>query len=249
MADGVAQERWNHTAQILATLCELQRNPKRRSRPFTADEFHPYLRRAGAAFRSPVSCCERRPNAGSPSRRTNEEPPMAFTVSMKIVDAFFDRPAVLNRMDRATARSLAKAGAFVRRRAISRLRRRKRYSRPGESPSIHSTDRVANLRNILFGFDGRYTVVVGPVGLNQKQYVAGRITAGTVPATLEFGGQVGIREKLVGRKWMPVGRRRPRTGPTDARADGELCAASVHGTGAGSRAGQVSELWARSVSA
>ena len=44
MADGVAQERWNHTAQLLATLCELQRNPKRRSRPFTADEFHPYLR-------------------------------------------------------------------------------------------------------------------------------------------------------------------------------------------------------------
>jgi hypothetical protein len=44
MADGVAQERWNHTAQLLATLCELQRNPKRRSRPFTAEEFHPYLR-------------------------------------------------------------------------------------------------------------------------------------------------------------------------------------------------------------
>ena len=44
MADGVAQERWNHTAQLLATLCELQRNPKRRPRPFTADEFHPYLR-------------------------------------------------------------------------------------------------------------------------------------------------------------------------------------------------------------
>ena len=54
MADGVAQERWNHTAQILATLCELQRNPKRRSRPFTADEFHPYLRtrRRGIPFTS-----------------------------------------------------------------------------------------------------------------------------------------------------------------------------------------------------
>jgi hypothetical protein len=52
MADGVAQEHWNHTAQILATLCELQRNPKRRWRPFTADEFHPYLRtrRRGIPF-------------------------------------------------------------------------------------------------------------------------------------------------------------------------------------------------------
>lgn len=44
MADGVAKERWNHTAQTLATLCELHRNPKKRARPFTADEFHPYLR-------------------------------------------------------------------------------------------------------------------------------------------------------------------------------------------------------------
>ena len=44
MADGAAQERWNHTSQLLATLCELHRNPKRRARPFTADEFHPFLR-------------------------------------------------------------------------------------------------------------------------------------------------------------------------------------------------------------
>ena len=41
----------------------------------------------------------------------------------------------------------------------ARLRRRKRPSKPGESPSVHSTDRVATLKNILFGFDGRYTVV------------------------------------------------------------------------------------------
>jgi len=44
MAEGVAKERWNHTSQLLATLCEINRNPKKRRRPFTADEFHPYLR-------------------------------------------------------------------------------------------------------------------------------------------------------------------------------------------------------------
>ena len=44
MADAVIQERWNHTAQLLATLCEVNRNPKKRRSPFTADEFHPYLR-------------------------------------------------------------------------------------------------------------------------------------------------------------------------------------------------------------
>jgi hypothetical protein len=174
---------------------------------------------------------------------------MAFTVSMKIVDAFFDRPAVLDRMDRATARSLAKAGAFVRRRAISRLRRRKRYSRPGESPSIRSTDRVANLRNILFGFDGRYSVLVGPVGLNQRQYVAGRITAGTVPATLEFGGQVGIREKLVGRTWLPVGRRRPRPGqPTRVRM-ANYAPRPFMGPALEAERDKFPNLWARSISA
>lgn len=45
MAEGVAQERWNHTSQLLATLCEIHRNPKKRRQPFTADEFHPFLRR------------------------------------------------------------------------------------------------------------------------------------------------------------------------------------------------------------
>jgi len=45
MAEGVAKERWNHTSQLLATLCEINRNPKKRRRPFTADEFHPFLRR------------------------------------------------------------------------------------------------------------------------------------------------------------------------------------------------------------
>ncbi len=44
MASAVIQERWNHTSQLLATLCEIHRNPKKRRTPFTADEFHPYLR-------------------------------------------------------------------------------------------------------------------------------------------------------------------------------------------------------------
>jgi hypothetical protein len=72
---------------------------------------------------------------------------MDVTVSLKIVDLFFDNPAVMQRMDAATNRVLSKAGAFVRRAAMSRLRRRKRYSLPGESPSVHSTDPVANLRS------------------------------------------------------------------------------------------------------
>jgi hypothetical protein len=174
---------------------------------------------------------------------------MAFTVAMKIVDSFFDRPAVLARMARATARSLSKAGAFVRRRAISRLRRRKRYSKPGESPSIRSTDRVASLRNILFGFDGRYSVIVGPVGLNQLQYAGGRLSAGTVPATLEFGGQVGIREKLVGATWVPTGRRKPRPDqPTRVRV-ANYAPRPFMGPALEAERDKFPNLWARSISA
>lgn len=174
---------------------------------------------------------------------------MDITVSMKIVDLFFDRPAVIQRMDAATHRSLSKAGAFVRRAAISRLRRRKRASRPGESPSVHSADAVANLRFILFGFDGKDTVVVGPVGLNQKQYVGGKLSGGTVPNLMEFGGRAGIREKLVGKTWVPRGRRRPRPNqPTRVRL-ATYAPRPFMGPALTQEADKFPNLWARSVSA
>ena len=49
---------------------------------------------------------------------------MDITVSMKVVNLFFDRPAVIRRLDVANHRALSKAGAYVRRAAMSRLRRR-----------------------------------------------------------------------------------------------------------------------------
>ena len=109
---------------------------------------------------------------------------MDITVTMKVVDLFFDNPAIIRRLDVANRRALSKAGAFVRRAAISRLRRRKRPSLPGESPSVHSTDPIANLRFILFGFDGRDSVIIGPVGLNQKQYLNGKLSS-----VVDFAGR------------------------------------------------------------
>ncbi len=120
----------------------------------------------------------------------------SITLSLKVVDQFFDRPAVLRKMDAANAKALSKAGAFVRRAARSKLRRRKRTSLPGESPSVHSKDPITNLKFILFAFDGRQSVVIGPVGLNQRQYLQGKLLAGTVPNLMEFGGRAGIREQL-----------------------------------------------------
>lgn len=174
---------------------------------------------------------------------------MDVTVSLKIVDLFFDNPAVMQRMDAATNRALSKAGSFVRRAAMSRLRRRKRYSLPGESPSVHSTDPVANLRFILFGFDGRDSVIVGPVGLNQKQYLNGKLSGGTVPNLMEFGGRAGIREKLVGTTWMPRGKRAPRPNqPTRVRL-ASYAPRPFMGPALEAEKDKFPTLWSRSVSA
>lgn len=115
---------------------------------------------------------------------------MSITVTMKIVDLFFDRPAVVRRMDRATHRALSKAGSFVRTRARTSLRRRKSVAAPGEAPHVHSTHPFATLKNILFGFDGRDSVVVGPVGFNTRRSRGTIQMSRMVPNIHEFGGQV-----------------------------------------------------------
>lgn len=78
----------------------------------------------------------------------------------KVKKLFFDRAAVTSAADRATVRALAKFGAFVRRRAKSSIRARKRVSEPGSPPSSHK----GTLRDsILFAYDpGRRSVVIGP---------------------------------------------------------------------------------------
>jgi hypothetical protein len=119
-------------------------------------------------------------------------------------DAFVDSQKVINAVDRATRRALTKSLAFVRTRArTSVLRRRRESSSPGNPPSIHSSDSVATLRNILFAYDERTkSGVVGPVKLNQVNLTStGSLT---VPQILEGGASVGIREE----QWKnsPTGR-------------------------------------------
>lgn len=119
---------------------------------------------------------------------------MNFTVTYRVKDFFFDRLAVIHRMNRAKLRVLRKAGALVRRSARRLLRRRKRVSRPGEPPSIHSVGKVATLKNILYAFDGRDSVVIGPVGLNQIVERSQAMVRTTVPAVLEFGDAIVLKE-------------------------------------------------------
>lgn len=47
MAHARIKERWNHTAQIVATILEVNRDKKKRSTPITAAECHPYHRQRG----------------------------------------------------------------------------------------------------------------------------------------------------------------------------------------------------------
>lgn len=120
-----------------------------------------------------------------------------FTVDYSIKNFFVDRQKIENAAQRGNVKALGKAGGYLRKAARSQLRRRKKASLPGQSPSVHSKDNVATLKNILFGVDARQlSLIVGPVGLNQKSVDGGALVSGTVPGTLEFGGTVGLREKF-----------------------------------------------------
>jgi len=94
-------------------------------------------------------------------------------------NAFFDRPKVMNAVDRAERKVLSKFGAFVRTTARSSIRTRRGPSPPGEPPSSHTG---LLKRFIFFLYDRlRHSVLVGPVRLNQQ--------VGDAPAALEFGGR------------------------------------------------------------
>src|SRR4051812_25246821 len=95
----------------------------------------------------------------------------------QIKSMFFDRGKVLAAADAATRRVLSKFGAFVRQRARSSIRSRKKVSAPGGPPSSH----VGTLKqSILFGYDAaRKSVVIGPVAFRGS---------GMGAAALEEGG-------------------------------------------------------------
>lgn len=92
---------------------------------------------------------------------------------------FFDRALVIGAMDEATRKALSKFGAFVRQRARSSIRNRKKASQPGSPPHGH----VGLLKRfILFSFDKiNRSVVIGPALLNGRAYK-------DAPTALEHGG-------------------------------------------------------------
>jgi len=100
---------------------------------------------------------------------------------------FFDRQVVLDATTKTERQALSKFGAFVRTRAQTSLRRRKKASRPGRPPSSH----VGLLKSkLFFAFDpSAHSVVIGPARLNgttsQRRLDP---KSKTVPELLEHGG-------------------------------------------------------------
>src|SRR6185312_5215326 len=103
----------------------------------------------------------------------------------KLDGLFFDSRPVIDAMDRKERASLSRIGAFIRTAARSLMRRRKRYSRPGEPPSVHE----GSLKNkLFFSYDPRTkSVVVGPAKYKQ----------GDIPRLLEEGGDESVVHKGV----------------------------------------------------
>lgn len=102
-------------------------------------------------------------------------------IDLRIKSLFFDRAKVVDALDRATRRALARIGAFIRQRAKTSIRSRKGSAPPGQPPHAHTG---LLRRFILFGYDpATRSVVIGPAKLN-------RSTA--APSVLEFGGQTTV---------------------------------------------------------
>jgi hypothetical protein len=126
-------------------------------------------------------------------------------ITYRVRNSFFDRPAVVARLTIARRKVLSRAGAFVRKRARSSMRRRKAASAPGTPPTARAKG-TDSLKTILFAYDDRRdAVIIGPVLLN-------RVTNGvqartTVPALHELGESAVIAEHRYmpdGSGWMPT---------------------------------------------
>jgi hypothetical protein len=121
---------------------------------------------------------------------------MASIKSAKLKSFFFDRLKVQRAIDKATAKNLSKAGAYIMRTARGLIRsagKKGLPSKPGKPPK----NRTGLLRDrILFAYEpDRRSVIVGPEATNQVFFSGdGKPVTGTVPGVLEYGGSISVLE-------------------------------------------------------
>lgn len=130
-------------------------------------------------------------------------------IGMKIGKIQFFPQVVISAADKATRFNLSKFGAFVRRRAKSSIRKRKKPSQPGSPPSSHS-GRLKKL--ILWHYDDRtQNVAIGSALSNRVSFAGESLkpVRGTVPQTLEEGGSLWVvEERWASGEWYRVDLRR-----------------------------------------
>ena len=135
--------------------------------------------------------------------------PTATVKGMK--SGFFDRPGMIERMNKARHRALWAFGGNVRQQARKLLKTRRskwvqgpeglvdqtQYSRPGDPPFVRSPDSLLR-RFLYYAFDGsRGSVIIGPARTDKPT---------GAPAALEWGGVATLRVykpgKVIGtRRW------------------------------------------------
>lgn len=122
-----------------------------------------------------------------------------FNVDLRMRRFFFDRAEVINRIGQKKARTLNRAGTFLRRAGRKLLGQPSKKTKPrpaGKPPRVHTSDERVTLRNILYYHSkSRDSVICGPVKLNQVNLSAIELTSVTVPELHEFGGEVLIQEE------------------------------------------------------
>ena len=170
----------------------------------------------GSLSRTPLSILTRKRRFAKSSLRSLLVVRSSLVLSLNLnskVSLILKPDKVLKAIDKANKRGLSKAGAFVRRRARTQyLRRRKRTSKPGQGPSVHSRHPFATLRNIRFAVNNSNTsVVVGPLKFSRMSSRAKTVN-NTVPGVLEHGGNVvysrySKRKKTVSRKVVRIQKR------------------------------------------
>jgi hypothetical protein len=127
----------------------------------------------------------------------------------KAKSTFLDEK-IIDRFANASRRVLNRFGAFVRQRAKSSIRARRKASPPGQPPSKH-TGVLKDL--IVFNVDrSPSNVVIGPLLANQLSFKREgknlRPVKGTVPEVLEDGGSLLVIEEFRHGRWRRVDLRR-----------------------------------------
>jgi hypothetical protein len=139
-------------------------------------------------------------------------------INMKMKSMFFDKAAVISKVDAGTRKVLSRFGAFVRTTAKQSIKKapfvqkkkrgedrtdfKKSVSKPGQPPYSRSG---LLKKFIYFGYDTtKKSVVIGPERLSGKN-------KGAAPALLEYGGNT--QSQLRGKKRTVSIAARPYMGP------------------------------------